>query len=100
MCKKVIPMIIARLVVEFYLPGCSSLKEKRIILNSVKDRLRNRFNIAFCETDFQDKWQRSEFCIVAVANSTKGLDKILQSVISFFDSDHRISCTDIERNYL
>ncbi|HMA76321.1 MAG TPA: DUF503 domain-containing protein [Candidatus Krumholzibacteriaceae bacterium] len=93
-------MMIASLVLEFYLPGCSSLKEKRIILNSVKDRLRNRFNVAFCETGFQDKWQRSELCVVTVANTSKRLDKILQSVISFLDSDPRAVCTNIERTYL
>lgn len=93
-------MIIACLTIEFYLPGCSSLKEKRFILRSVKDRLKNRFNVAFCETDFQDKWQRSEFCIVTVANTRRGLDSIVQSVISFLENNHKFICTNIEREYL
>ncbi|MFO7915590.1 MAG: DUF503 domain-containing protein [Candidatus Krumholzibacteriales bacterium] len=93
-------MIIARLIIEFYLPGCSSLKEKRFILRSVRDKLRNRFNVAFCETGFQDKWQRSEFCIVTVANSRRGLDSLVQSVITFLEANPGLICTDIEREYL
>ena len=93
-------MIIARLIIEFYLPGCSSLKEKRYILRSLRDKLRNKFNVAFCETRFQDKWQRSEFCIVTVANSRRGLDSLVQSVITFLETSPGLICTDIEREYL
>lgn len=93
-------MIVARLIIEFYLPGCSSLKEKRYVLRSVRDRLRNRFNVAFCETAFQDKWQRSEFCIVTVANTRRGLDSLVQSVISFLEANPGLICTDIKREYL
>ncbi|MCK4351047.1 MAG: DUF503 domain-containing protein, partial [Candidatus Krumholzibacteria bacterium] len=53
-------MIVSRLRVQFLLPGCNSLKEKRFVLNSLKARLRNRFNVSVCEIDYQDKWQRSE----------------------------------------
>ena len=88
------------LVTKFYLPGCSSLKEKRIILNNVKDRFRRRFGIAFCETDFQNKWQRIGFLIVAGVKNIKGLDKILRFSTSFFDRGYRIICTDSEIDYL
>ncbi|MBD3179723.1 MAG: DUF503 family protein [Candidatus Latescibacteria bacterium] len=93
-------MIIARLIIKFYLPGCSSLKEKRYVLRSVRDKLGSRFNVAFCETGFQDKWQRSEFCLVTVANTRRGLDRLVQSLISFLEASPGLICTDIEREYL
>lgn len=93
-------MIIASLRTELYLPGCSSLKEKRFILKSIKDRLRNKFNVSLCESGFHDKWQRSELSIVTVSNDRRRLDSVVQSIISFIESDHRIVITDIEREYL
>ncbi len=93
-------MIIASVRAELYLPGCSSLKEKRFVLKSLKDRLHNKFNAAYCESDFQDKWQRSELSIVTIANERRRLDRIVQSIISFLESEHRIVITDIETHIL
>ena len=93
-------MIISRLRVEFLLPGCNSLKEKRFVLNSLKARLRNKFNVSVCEVDYQDKWQRSELGLAAVATSRRGAEKIAQQVISFLERDGRISLIDTDREFL
>ena len=92
-------MIVARLTVQFLLPGCTSLKEKRFVLNSLKAKLHNKFNVALCESEFQDKWQRSEFGIVTVANGKRGAEKTIQSVISFFDRDHRIEIIECNKEF-
>ncbi len=83
-------MFFACLKVQFYLPGCRSLKEKRYVLESLKSRLKNRFNVSFCETDYQNKWQRSEFALATVAVNRKGIDRVSQDLRTFFESDHRI----------
>ena len=44
-------MIIASQSWELAIPGCASLKEKRSVVRSLKDRLRNRFNLSVAETD-------------------------------------------------
>lgn len=93
-------MIVARLRVELLLPGCTSLKQKRFILNSLKTRLRNRFNIALCETGFQDKWQRSELGMAAVAGTRRGVDKTIQGVVSFLERDTRVSILESDREYV
>lgn len=93
-------MIIASIRVQFLLPGCTSLKQKRFVLNSLKARLRNKFNVSVCETDYQDKWQRSEFAVVMVTNSRRGADKASQSVVSFFEKETRISILELDREII
>jgi uncharacterized protein YlxP (DUF503 family) len=93
-------VIVSRLRVEFLLPGCNSLKEKRFVLNSLKARLRNKFNVSVCEVDYQDKWQRSELGLAAVATNRRGAEKIAQQVISFLERDGRISLIETDKEFL
>ena len=47
-------MLVGTLEVELYLPGTSSLKEKRFILKSIKTKIRNSYNVSIAEVDFQE----------------------------------------------
>jgi uncharacterized protein YlxP (DUF503 family) len=49
--------VIGRLSIEFHIPGARSLKQKRMVLRSVKDRIR-QFNVAVAEVEHNDLWQR------------------------------------------
>ena len=90
-------MIVACLRIRLHLPGCNSLKEKRFVLKSLKDRLRNRFNVALCEYGSQDKWQLSDLGIATVTTDTRGADRVLQSVINYIEKDGRTVLVDVER---
>ncbi len=92
-------MLVVCLRIQFHLPGCTSLKEKRFVLNSLKARMRNRFNVALCETAYQDKWQRSEFVVVTVAGSRRGTDKTVQSIMSFLERENRVVLIEVEKEY-
>jgi uncharacterized protein YlxP (DUF503 family) len=87
-------MIIGTLMYEFYLPGISSLKEKRFILKSLKDRTRNQFNVSIAEIDHLDKWQRCGLGIACVSNSRRHLDSMLSKVTAFIEKDSRIEIID------
>ena len=90
-------MIVACLRIRLHLPGCTSLKEKRFVLKSLKDRLHGRLNVAVCEYGSQDKWQLADLGIATVTTGTKGADKVLQAVINFMERDGRIVLVDIDR---
>lgn len=92
-------MIVACLRIQFLLPGCSSLKEKRFVLSSIKTRLRNKFNVALCESGHHGKWQRCELGLVTVATERRSADRTAQSVISFLEREHRIVILDCEREF-
>lgn len=83
-------MVVGVCVVELYLPGCRSLKEKRQALTSLIERLRARFNVAVAEIDSQDLWQRAELGICTVANSDRFVDEVLAKAARWVEGDHRV----------
>jgi uncharacterized protein YlxP (DUF503 family) len=83
-------MLIGTLKVELYLPGTSSLKEKRFILKSIKTRIRNNYNVSIAELDFQEKWQRSCLGIACVSNNRRFLDTTLAKVLSAITRENRL----------
>ena len=92
-------MIVASLRVQMLLPGCASLKQKRFVLASLKARLRNRFNVSVCESDFQDTWQRSELAVAAVTTDMRGARTVAEQVMAFLDREPRIVLCEHERNF-
>jgi hypothetical protein len=64
---------------ELHLNGCQSLKDKRQILSSLKERLHRRFNVSVAETDHQDLWQRAELACCVVAESRRHAEEVLRS---------------------
>lgn len=63
---------------ELHLEGCRSLKDKRQILRSLKDRLRNRCNVSVAETDHNDLWQRAELTVCVVSNQRAHAEEVLR----------------------
>jgi uncharacterized protein YlxP (DUF503 family) len=68
------------LTMELHIEGAHSLKEKRHVVKSLKDRLRNKFNVAVSEIDLHDVWQRSVVAAVTVSNDHTHAESVLQSV--------------------
>jgi uncharacterized protein YlxP (DUF503 family) len=68
------------LTLELRLENSHSLKEKRHVLESLKTRLRNKFNVAIAEIDNQDLWQRGTVAAVTVSSDHVHAEKVLRSV--------------------
>lgn len=73
-------MTIALLSIELFMPGARSLKEKRMVLRRVKDRL-GRFNVAVAEVAHQDLWQRAALGVVAIGTSQVQVEQQLSAVV-------------------
>ncbi len=58
-----------------------SLKDKRQVVQGVKDRLRARFNVAVAETDFHEIRQRAELSVASVSNERRSLQRTLESAL-------------------
>jgi uncharacterized protein len=71
---------------ELHLPGAHSLKEKRSVLKSVKDRLHNQFNVSVAETAHHDVWQRAELTVCLVATDRRQADAVLGKVDAYVAS--------------
>jgi uncharacterized protein len=87
-------MLIGTLRVDLFLPAASSLKEKRFALQSLKTKIRNRFNVSVAEVDFQDKWQRAELGVACVSSDRKVIDGMLNGVLELIEKDERVEVTD------
>lgn len=74
------PVIVGLLSVELFLPDAQSLKDKRMTLRSVKDRLK-KLNVAVAEVDHQDVWQRSSLAVVAVGNARGHVDETMAAAL-------------------
>jgi uncharacterized protein YlxP (DUF503 family) len=68
------------ITLEMRLDHSHSLKDKRHVVKSLKERLRNRYNVAVAEIAYQDLWQRGLLAAVTVASSRAIAEKTLQSV--------------------
>jgi uncharacterized protein YlxP (DUF503 family) len=77
-------VIVALLSIELYLPMSGSLKDKRMVLRRVKDRLK-AFNVAVAEVAHQDLWQRAGLGVVTVASSEDMAGETLASALREID---------------
>ena len=72
-------MRVAVLAVELHIPYSQSLKDKRMVLRRITDRLQ-KFNVAVAEIEHQDLWQRARLGIVAISTSSEHVEQQLAKV--------------------
>jgi uncharacterized protein YlxP (DUF503 family) len=65
-----------------HIPESGSLKTKRQSLRSLKDRIRNTFNVSVAEVDGNDLWQKSSLAVAAVSNDKSHLNQTLDRVVN------------------
>jgi uncharacterized protein YlxP (DUF503 family) len=75
-------IIVGLCTVELFIPGTQSLKDKRQVLRSLKDRLRDRFNLSIAEVDGQDLWQKTVLGLACVANETRHVQQVLEQAMN------------------
>jgi len=78
-------MTIGILKLILFIQDSNSLKEKRMVLHSLKAKLRNNFNVAVTQIDDEDKWQRATIAIVGAERDRKNMNSILSNIINFIE---------------
>ena len=73
-------MFVGIVRIELHVPGASSLKDKRSVIRSLKERIRSRTRAAVAEVDHQDLWQRAALGVAVVSGESHHVDEMLQSV--------------------
>lgn len=71
----------------FFIPAVASLKEKRAILQRMRDRVKNGYNVSIAEIDHQNLWQRTTIALVAVASSKDAAEREIRRTIAFLESN-------------
>jgi len=77
-------MTVGLLTVELHVPGARSLKDKRMVLRRIKDRLK-KFNVAVSEVEFHDRWQRAGLAVVTVSPDQQHADRELAAAADEID---------------
>jgi uncharacterized protein len=88
-------MVIGVVIVQMHLPGASSLKDKRKIILSLKDRLKNKFNVSVAELDDNELWQRSTLGIAMISNDGTFANTVLSKAIDVVSNHPEAIVTDI-----
>lgn len=83
-----------------HLPGCGSLKDKRQIVRSLRDRVRKRFAVSAAETDYQDEHQRAELCAALVSSDPRLVQSILGKIDELVCGDPRVHVIERETSLL
>ena len=83
--------------IELRLPGCRSLKEKRSVVRSLRDRLRSKFNVSVAETGLQDVHQRAELTVALVATDNRMAESVLEKADRLVESHGGAVITSVRR---
>lgn len=92
-------MIIGMLAIDLFNEQFHSLKEKRQLLSSLKKRLKNKFNIAIAESDYQDLWQKAQLAIVSLGANQAIVDNTFKEIEDFIFLNYAVQITKMEVRY-
>jgi uncharacterized protein YlxP (DUF503 family) len=87
------------LSVELFLPDAQSLKDKRMVVRAVKDRLK-KFNVSVAEVEHQELWQRAGLGIVSISNGHELVDRALDAVLEEIERVQPGVVTRAQREWL
>jgi hypothetical protein len=92
-------MMIGLLVIDLYSEQFHSLKDKRRLLSSLKERLKHKFNIAVAESDDQDLWQKAQLSVVALGPGRALLDSTFQQIEDFIFLNYAVQISKMKVQY-
>ena len=85
---------------ELHVPGAHSLKEKRSVVKSLKDRLHNEFNVSVAETGHHEAWHTAELTACLVAVDRRQAESVLASADRFVESNPLCRIVDSATTFL
>ncbi|MDO8426246.1 MAG: DUF503 domain-containing protein [Deltaproteobacteria bacterium] len=87
-------MVVGVCRISLLIHGNHSLKEKRMVLKSLAEKVRNRFNVAIAEVGQNDIWQRAEVGLCAVGNDKAFVNSSIDKVMNFIENLHTAEVLD------
>jgi uncharacterized protein len=79
-------MVVGLYTIELFISESQSLKDKRQVLHSLKDRLRGKFNLSISEVGGQDLWQTAVIAMACVANERVYVEQVLEQALNVIKS--------------
>jgi uncharacterized protein len=83
-------IVVGLCTIELFIPESQSLKDKRRVLLSLKDRLREKFNLSVAEVDGQDLWQKAVLGLACVANEGRHVNQVCDQALNLVRTVHAV----------
>jgi uncharacterized protein YlxP (DUF503 family) len=93
-------MVVGLCTVELFISESQSLKDKRQVLHSLKDRLRGKFNLSVAEVDGQDLWQKAVLGMACVANDGGHVNQVLEQALNVIKTMPAVEIVRTQRELL
>jgi len=90
-----VSVVVRVLVYTLDLSDARSLKDKRAVVRSLKDRLRSQFNLSVAETGHQDVWTRAEIAMTFVVSSGREADRTASAIDRFIEETSPVRILDV-----
>lgn len=87
-------MVVTLIQIIFELPESTSLKDKRSVVSSAKERIRRKFRISIAEVDLLDSISFAQLGGALVSNSKEFGEKVMNRVLSFVEGDLALKVHD------
>jgi uncharacterized protein YlxP (DUF503 family) len=91
-------MFVGIVRIELHIPAARSLKDKRSVVKSLKERIRHRVQAAVAEVDHQDLWQRAALGVAVVSGESRQIDELLQTVRNLVEGTFEAELLDWQEN--
>ncbi len=73
------------LTVSLHIPTAQSLKDKRMVLKSIKDKIRAKFNVSVVELEASEKWQLAHLGVAMISSDTQIIKKTFQQIFDLIE---------------
>lgn len=87
-------MLVSTLKVDLLLRESRSLKDRRRVLNSVKGRIRSKFNVSIADVGEQNAWHRAVLGVAVVSNDGRFANEVLSKVLRLIESEPRVEVVE------
>jgi uncharacterized protein YlxP (DUF503 family) len=92
-------MITGMLEIRLMVREARSLKDKRRVIKSLRDRIRNKFNVSIAEVGALDSHQQAVIGVAAVGNDQQFVNSVLSSVINHMSANPHAELVDYEMEF-
>jgi uncharacterized protein YlxP (DUF503 family) len=92
-------MMIGLLVIDLFAEQFHSLKDKRRLVSSLKERLQNKFNISVAESDYQDLWQKAQLSIASLGPTHASLEDRFRQIEEFIYLNYAVEISRLQVRY-
>ena len=93
-------MVIGLLVLELLIPEVTTLKQRRMVINSLKDTVRNKFNVSISDVGEEGARNQCTLAVAHVSCETKYSNQVLSKIVDHLEQSRKVLIQDYSLTFL